>query len=88
MKLDHLCGDCLKHSAGGFGTLDALTLDDGVRTGPISLRTALGPWLGVFLFAQKLPSPAEVSIGEDWLALHGGNAPEGLLVRNVDVPIL
>jgi hypothetical protein len=42
MKLDHLCDVCIKHSAGGFGTLDTLTPEDGMRTGPISLHTAIG----------------------------------------------
>jgi DNA-binding Xre family transcriptional regulator len=41
MKLDHLCDVSIERSAGGFGTLHSLTPDDGMRTGPISLHTAI-----------------------------------------------
>ncbi len=41
MKLDYLFDACFKHSAGGFGTLDTLTPEYGMRTGPISLHTAI-----------------------------------------------
>jgi hypothetical protein len=40
--LDHLCDVSIERSAGGFGTLHSLTPDDGMRTGPISLHTAIG----------------------------------------------
>jgi hypothetical protein len=39
--LDHLCDVSIERSAGGFGTLHSLTPDDGMRTGPISLHTAI-----------------------------------------------
>jgi hypothetical protein len=39
--LDHACDARSKHGVGGIGTPDTVTLDNAMRSGPISLTTAL-----------------------------------------------